>query len=167
MAYANRFTAADNLITQLSPIIAAVADPNVLVSYAGFLSVSAITVYEMAIKDVFIDFSVKKNTVFGLFIEKHLSRLNGRIMLGELRGTHIKPFGEKYLKRFDVEFQRRETASLAGAPSVSLTSQYNNLILCRHQFVHNGSPTLTVNEVISCYNQGKEIIHCLDFAMRR
>jgi hypothetical protein len=167
MAYANRFTPADNLITQLSPIIAAVADPNVLVSYAGFLSVSAVTVYELAIKDIFIDFSIKKNKVFGVFLEKHFSRLNGRILLGELRGTHIKPFGEKYLKKFDMEFQRRENANLAGAPPFNLTAQYNNLILCRHQFVHNGSPTLTINEVISCYNQGKEVIHSLDFAMRR
>jgi hypothetical protein len=167
MPYTDKFVPTDNLITQLSPIIAAVTDPGVKVSYAGFLSVSAITVYELAIKDVFIDFSVKKNGVFGFFIEKHFAKLNGRILFGELRGTHIKQFGDRYLKKFDKEFDKKERAWLTRTPPVSLKAQYNNLILCRHQFVHGGTPTLTINEVIDAYNQGKEVIHCLNSIMKR
>jgi hypothetical protein len=167
MPYADKFVPTDNLIDQLNPIIAGVVDPTVRISYAGFLSVSAVTVYELAIKNVFIDFAIKKNSIFGLVIENHFSKLNGRIKFSELRGTHIKQFGEKYLKRFDKDFKRKEDISLAAVVPISLMSQYNNLILCRHQFVHNGAPTLTINEVIDCYNQGKEIIHSLNFAMQR
>lgn len=167
MPYTDKFVPTDNLITQLSPIIAGVADPLVRASYAGFLSVSAITVYELAIKDIFIDFADKKHGVFGTVIENHFSRINGQIKISELRGKHISLFGGKYLKRFDKEFKRKENASLAGTPSISLTAQYSNLIICRHQFVHGGAPTLTANEVMDAYNYGKEVIHCLNFAMRR
>jgi hypothetical protein len=167
MPYLDKFVPTDNLILQLNPIITAVTDPDVRISYAGFLSVSAITVYELAIKEIFFDFSTRKNRVFGIFIEGHFARLNGKILFGDLRGKHINQFGDRYLNKFDRSLAIQEAASLAATPSISLKSQYNNLILCRHQFVHNGSPTLTINEVIDCYNQGKKIIHCLDFAMRR
>lgn len=60
MIYSDRFVATDNLITHLSAIIATITDPQIQASYAGFLSVSAITVYELAIKDIFSGFGKRK-----------------------------------------------------------------------------------------------------------
>jgi hypothetical protein len=73
--------------------------------YAGFLSVSGVTVFELAIKDIFIEFALKKNKVFGTFIDSHFEKINGRIKLDDLKKSHIKQFGEKYLKKFNKKLQ--------------------------------------------------------------
>ena len=167
MAYSDKFIPTDNLIARLNPTIIAVTDPDVKTSYAGFLSVSAITVYELAIKEIFINFSDKKNKVFGAVMEASFSKLNGRIKFSDLRGSHIKQFGQKYLDRFDQKIDKLELSSLSLAAPISPKSQYGNLLECRHQFVHGGSPTLSVNEVIQAYTNGKGIIHCLNATMIR
>jgi uncharacterized membrane protein YheB (UPF0754 family) len=166
MPYTDRFIPTDNLITNLSPYLSTITDTSVLASYAGFLSVSSVTVYELAIKDILEDFAHKKNKVFGHFIEKHLSRINGRIKLDTLKNDQVKTFGIKYLNKFNNSVTRKESAILV-SHGKSLTSEYGNLIICRHKFVHEGSPTLTIAEVVNSYNLGKEIIHSLFETMRR
>ncbi|MDP2338549.1 MAG: RhuM family protein [Bacteroidota bacterium] len=46
-------------------------------------------------------------------------------------------------------------------------SDYSNLIICRHKYVHGGSPTLTFQEVLDSYQIGKDVIHALYEAMQR
>ncbi|MES1182050.1 MAG: HEPN domain-containing protein [Flavobacterium sp.] len=167
MAYSDKFIATDTLITRLNPIIATVIDPDVRNSYAGLLSVSAITAYELAIKEICIAFSEKKHKVFGTVMEAHFSRLNGRIKYSALRGEIIKPFGKNYLDRFDNKMKRIERLKLTGPTHVSAIAQYDNLIQCRHGFVHGGNILLTPNEVIQAFSNGKDIIHCLHSSMVR
>lgn len=166
MLYTDRFIATDNLIIHLKSIVGAISDTSIKANYAGFLSVSAVTVYELAIKDVFNEFAAKKNKVFGNFVENHFSRINGKIKIKDLKGQHIKLFGEKYSNKFDASLKNKESALLATL-RISIKSSYDNLITCRHDYVHKGSPTLTIDEVINSYIYGKEIIHCLNEAMRR
>lgn len=166
MNYSDRFIATDNLITHLSSIITTITDPQIQASYAGFLSVSAITVYELAIKDIFSEFGKKKNTVFGEFVENYFSKINGRIRIDDLKGDHIKRFGEKYFARFKKMVQKTETSYMQ-LNHVSITTSYSNLVTCRHDFVHKGAPTLTINEVMDSYKYGKEVIHCLFNTMKR
>lgn len=166
MPYTDRFISTDNLITDLSPNIATITNAAILASYAGFLSVSSITVYELAIKDIFSDFATKKHLVFGHFVEKYLSRINGRIQINDLKSGQVKAFGNKYLQKFDASINQKETQFLA-SHGRSLKASYGNLITCRHEFVHQGSPTLTVAEVIDNYNLGKEVIHSLFDSMKR
>ena len=166
MPYTDRFIATDNLIVHLNTFVGTITDAALQANYAGFLSVSGITVYELAIKDIFTEFADKKNKVFGTVISTHFDKLNGRIRLPDLRGTHIKLFGEKYIKRFDKGLKIKENHFIRSS-RISVTNDYGNLITCRHEFVHKGTPTLTVNEVINCYLHGKEILHCLADAMKR
>lgn len=166
MAYTDKFISTDNLIAHLTPVIPTITDPAISASYAGFLSVSAVTVYELAIRDILNEFSTKKNKVFGVFTEKHFKRINGRIKLDALKGDHIPLFGDKYLIKFNKLVRNKQAAILATS-RVSITDAYNNLILCRHRFVHAGNPTLTISEVINFYNYGKEIIHSLNDTMKR
>jgi hypothetical protein len=130
------------------------------------LSVTAVTVYELAIRDIFNEFSKKKHKVFGEFTEKYFLKINGRIKLPDLRGQHIKLFGSKYLVKFDRLLAAKQTSILT-ASHLSITDDYNNLITCRHEFVHAGNPTLTIIEVMNCYNNGKEVLHSLHDAMTR
>ncbi len=166
MPYTDRFISTDNLITNLSPNIATITNSAILASYAGFLSVSSITVYELAIKDIFSDFATRKHLVFGHFVEKYLSKINGRIQIKDLKSGQVKAFGNKYLQKFEISLNNKETIFLA-SHGRSLKSSYGNLITCRHEFVHQGNPTLTVAEVIDNYNLGKEVIHSLFDSMKR
>lgn len=166
MAYQDRFIATDNLIAHLSPIVTGITDTAIKSNYAGFLSVSAVTVYELAIKDIFTEFATKNNIVFGNFIEKHFASINGRIKLDDLKGQHIKPFGTKYLDKFEKKLVQRERVVFTTTRK-NLRSDYSNLIICRHKYVHAGNPTLTFQEVLDNYQTGKEIIHSLYEAMQR
>lgn len=166
MSYQNRFVSTDNLIAHLNPFVNTISDAAIKANYAGFLSVSAVTVYELAIKDIFIEFAQKKNNVFGIFIEKHFSSINGRIKIDDLKGQHIKPFGTKYLDKFETKLKRREK-NVFNATRKNVRADYSNLIICRHKYVHGGSPTLTFQEVLDSYEIGKDIIHSLHEAMQR
>ena len=166
MPYTDRFISTDNLITNLSPNIATITNTAILASYAGFLSVSSITVYELAIKDIFSDFASKKHLVFGHFVEKYLSRINGRIQINDLKSNQVKAFGNKYFQKFETSINRKEAAFLT-SHGRSMKASYGNLITCRHEFVHQGNPTLSVAEVIDNYNLGKEVIHSLFDSMKR
>jgi len=166
MPYTDRFRATDSLITHLKTVIVTITDEEIKANYAGFLSVSAITVYELAIKDIFSEFALKKNKVFGTVIERYFKRLQGRIGLDDLKGNHIKLFGDKYLRKFNNKLTIKENRIFATS-RISISAEYGNLINCRHKYVHTGSPTLTINEVMEDFQSGKEIIHCLNEAMKR
>jgi|SRR5690606_21474295 len=166
MSYTNRFDSTDTLILHLIPYVNSLTDTSIKANYTGFLSVSAVTVYELAIKDIFRSFAEKKHIVFGDFVQKHFSSINGRIKLQDLKSNHISPFGEKYLKKFETRLSFKEKNILIHQKK-DLRSSYTNLILCRHKFVHVGYPTLTFQEVIDSYLIGKDVIHSLNEAMQR
>ena len=163
--YASRFSATDDLIVHLTPLVSAITDSRLKAYYAGFISVNAVTVYELAIKDIFKDFAEKKHAVFGCFAQNHFVRINGRIKLQELK-DHINLFGKKYEDRFKKQLKSKEDQALSKR-KISLINCYNNLITCRHQYVHGGAPTLTFSEVLDFYNNGKEIIDVLANTMKR
>lgn len=166
MAYTDRFVSTDGLVNHLQTVVFNITDESLKSKYAGFLSVNAVTVYELAIKDIFKDFSNKKNSVFGTFIEKHFAQINGRIKLNDLKDQHIKSFGVKYLDKFLKKLTTRERIILSSSGK-DVRSCYSNLIICRHTYVHEGSPTLSFNEVVDNYNIGKNVIHSLYEAMQR
>lgn len=167
MPYRRHFQLADDLIAHLNPIVGGVADPFIATRYVGFVAVAAVTVYELAIKQIFIDFAIAKHSILGTFTENYFERLNGRIKLADLRTQHVIKFGDKYLNRFDRRLDAIENASLR-ATGISLRSRYGNLITCRHDFAHEGviSANMTYADVIDAYESGKEIIHCLGGTMR-
>lgn len=166
MPYLNRFIQSDNIFMHLSSNLTSIKGTPYEPAYAGFLSVSAVTVYELAIKDIFIEFAEKKNKHFGIYVKSHFDRINGKIKLKELYDNHIIKFGDKYVDKFK-DFNSLKETSLMNSHKKSLKSAYNDLITCRHEFVHNGSPTLSIDEVIFNYDFCKDLIHCLAQAMKR
>ena len=168
MAYGVHFVTADNVITNLATVVAATADPILVGQYTGFAAVSAVTVYELAIKEIFIEFSAKKHKVFGYFTERHFERINGRITLHNLKKEHVPKFGERYQKRFEAALDKDELIELR-ASSISIKANYGNLIAWRHEFAHQGQiPTnATFAEVQRAYEYGKRVIDCLARCMSR
>jgi hypothetical protein len=166
MSYINRFQATDDLLTHLTTVIPTINDQAIIANYAGFLSVSAVTVYELAVKDIFIEFSTKKHNSFGVFTGNHFSRINGRIKIDDLKKEHVKAFGDKYLNKFKTLLDNKEQ-NILNSGGESIKASYGNLIVCRHEYVHKGVPTLTFSEIQRFFQLGKNVIDCLDKAMKR
>ena len=167
MAYSDHFKLADDLISHLDQANPT-SDPFISSRYVGFVVVAAVTVYELAIKEIFISFAEKKHKVFGNFTSNYFNRINGRIRRNDIEDRYIKRFGEKYLNRFKTKIDAiEEDANKQNKGSV--LSSYGNIITWRNQFAHEGNmpSTPTYNEVKKSYILGKELINCLAETMVR
>ncbi len=105
MAYTDRFTHADDIVQHLNTVIPSLSDPLLQAKYVGFVAVAAVTVYEMAIKEIFISFGRKKHRVLGVFTESFFDRINGKIKLDVLKKEYISKFGERYKIRFSKKLK--------------------------------------------------------------
>ena len=165
MLYTDRFKNIDDFLKHLDPLMNKIDDPLIQSRYLGFITTFAVTGYELAIKDIFFEFSDKKHKVLGAFVRAQFERMNGRIRKENLRDD-ISKFGEEYRKKFDEYLESKDNQLLhlgRGSP----ISSYGNIIAWRHQFVHGGAMSNTTYvELKKSYNLGKEVIHCLDGAMR-
>jgi len=168
MAYTDHYKLADDMIAHLDTVIGGISDPFIASRYVGFVAIASVTVYELAIKDIFIEFSEKKHKVFGTFTRSHFYRINGRIKTRDLREEHIVRFGQKYVKRFKRKLDEAEKQNIHDN-GVSILSSYGNIITWRHQFAHEGTipSTATYNEITRSYEAGKEVVRCLAETMRR
>lgn len=168
MSYADRFALVEDYLAHVDPVMATITDPFVEARYTGFIATSAVTAYELAIKDIFYAFADKKHLVLGEVTRTRLFRLNGKIKLNDLEKEHIKMFGMKYLTRFKNKLDKIENDHVV-AHGKSPKSAYNNVIVWRHQFVHEGTLPNTTNyaEIKDQYMAGKEVIHCLFKSMVR
>lgn len=168
MAYTDHFRHADDVITHLNGVVPTVADPLLTAKYSGFAAVAAVTVYELAIKEIFCEFGRKKHKVFGKFTESYFERINGRVTLRNIREDYCSRFGQIYSDRFRTHLDAAATAHLA-AHRRDLRSAYANLIVWRNDFAHEGKvpATATYAEVAQSYEDGKAVIHVLAAAMVR
>lgn len=168
MPYADRFAQVEDYLAHLDPMMAAIADPFVQGRYIGFIATSAVTAYELAIKDIFYAFADKKHNVLGNVKRAKFFRLNGKIKLDDLKKEHVKSFGDRYLVRFKRNLEAVDDAYVR-AHGNSPKTAYNNVITWRHTFVHEGEPPNTTNyeEIKRNYLAGKEVVHCLSTTMVR
>lgn len=168
MAYVDHFRLADDMIVHLDTVIGGIADPFIESRYVGFVAVTSVTVYELAIKEIFIEFSRNKHKVLGTFAQSHFDRINGRIKTKTLRDEYIIRFGDKYVKRFKTKLEKAERDYLRNH-STSVLSSYANIITWRNEFAHGGvvPSTVTYGEITKSYRAGKEVIHCLAETMHR
>jgi hypothetical protein len=168
MTYTERFVLVEDYLAHVDPMMAGIADPFVEARYTGFIATSAVTAYELAIKDIFYAFADKKHVVLGDVTRARFFRLNGKIKLDDLKKEHVRMFGVKYFNRFTKNLEKTENQYVI-AHNKSPKAAYNNVITWRHQFVHEGTLPNTTNyaEIKEQYNAGKEVVHCLFRSMVR
>jgi len=168
MPYSDHFNLADDFIVHLDISIAGIGDPFIRSRYVGFVAVSAATVYELAIKDIFISFASRKNKVLGNFTRKYFDRINGQVGRDRIVNNYLPLFGEKYVKRFHAKIEKAEIDFLK-ADKISIKSSYSNLLTWRHSFAHEGviPVNVTYEEVKKSYQYGCRLIHCLAETMNR
>ncbi len=167
MPYTDHFRLADDYISHLDKVMDTIGDPFIKSRYSGFLAISAVTVYELALKNVFIDFANQTHHMLGVFTANFFDRINGRIRVREIKEKYIQNFGDKYLRSFADGINRCEEEILRNEGS-SIISCYENIITWRNSFAHEGRlpDTCTYEEVKRAYACGKHVLHCLDGAMR-
>jgi len=168
MAYADHFRLVDDLISHLTPVVTGIRDPFLATRYTGFVAVTAVTVYELAVKEILCTFGESKHAVLGNFTRSYFERINGRIRYKTLHGEYVASFGDRYVRRFKKAVEKREKEVLVSKRKSILTS-YDNIITWRHEFAHQGQvPTnATYSEAVEAYAVGKELIECLASSMRR
>ena len=168
MAYSDHFKHADDIVNHLNMILPSITDPLLKVKYVGFVTVAAVTVYELAIKEIFIEFSHKKHKILGNFTENYFSRINGRIKTDDIKKEYLSKFGDKYLNKFKKNLDSTSQAHLR-LHKRDIKNAYANLITWRNDFAHEGkvNTTATYAEVIQAYEDGKVVIKCLAEAMAR
>ncbi len=168
MAYIDHFKLADDLISHLNTVINGITDPFLTSRYVGFVSIVAVTVYELAIKEIFVNFGNKKHKVLGNFTKTYFDRINGRIKTRIIKEDYLNRFGDKYVSRFKKILKLKEYYILKSR-KISIQSSYNNIIEWRNQFAHEGilPSTATYSEAIKSYEAGKEILICLAETLKR
>lgn len=168
MAYAEHFRHADDVIAHLNTVVPSITDPLLVAKYSGFAAVAAVTVYELAIKEIFCEFGRRKHKILGNFTESYFDRINGRISLRNIKEDYCPRFGDAYVakfkKRLDTAAQQYLLVHRRDA-----RSSYGNLIVWRNDFAHEGRApaTATYAEVVQAYEDGKLVIHTLAASMVR
>jgi hypothetical protein len=168
MTYSDRFALVEDYLAHVDPLMTAITDPFVEARYTGFIATSAVTAYELAIKDIFYAFADKKHAVLGEVTRARFFRLNGKIKFEDLKKDHIKMFGMKYIDRFVLNIEKADREYIRDHGK-SPKAAYNNIITWRNQFVHEGTLPNTTNyaEIKDQYMAGKEVVHCLFKSMVR
>lgn len=165
MGYQDHYQHADAIVAHLDTLVPGLADPLLRAKYTGFVTVAAVTVYEMAVKDVFIDFASQTHPVLGSFADSFFDRINGRIQLDDLK-KYAARFGQAYADTFIARLKDSSEQHLKAAKR-DPRSAYSNLVLWRHDFAHEAiAASATYQEAVTAYQDGKVVIECLAFAMQ-
>jgi hypothetical protein len=167
MPYSDHFKLTDDLIQHLDPILAGLNDPFIESRYTGFLSVSSVTVLELAMKTIFMDFANVKHKILANFCTKHFDRINGRIGLKLIQEDYLARFGSKYQTRFAKALEKLERQELLASGS-SIKASYGNLLTWRNEFAHGGNVPANASyaEVKRAFGCGKQVMNCLATSMR-
>jgi len=168
VAYSDHFRHADDVIAHLDGVVPALPDPLLRTKYAGFVTVAAVTVYELAIKEIFCEFGRKKHKVLGAFSESYFRRINGRVTLDDIKKDYCHRYGDGYVAKFKKRLDAVTMFHLK-AHHRDVKASYSNLIVWRNSFAHEGKvpPMVTYGEVVQAYQDGKEVIHSLAASMVR
>ncbi len=168
MLYSDHFQLADDYFSHLDTVISGISDPFIKAKYTGFAAVSGVTVYELALKEIFINFAHRKHKVLENFTLSYFDKINGRITRQNIEEDYLPKFGEKYLKRYKKLTQKKEKEILI-SERTSIKWCYGNIIAWRNEFVHEGRipANATYEEVFKSFQCGKHMLHCLSQAMTR
>lgn len=168
MAFEEYLRAVDDYISHTDIVVSQLQDPFIESRYVGFITVSAVTAYELALKEILIKFAKKKHKVFGNVIEGSYQRINGRVRLDDIKSRHIKQFGEKYLEKFNKKLEKQEAESLRNNNG-SIKASYGNIVTWRDAFVHKGNVPTTVSyrEAVGAFERSKDLIYIIAESMVR
>lgn len=166
MSYVDHFRLVDDILPHMDATVKDALDPFIQSRYVGFFAVSVAAVFELAIKQILIEFATQKHETFGDYCSGSLKKLNGKIQLDELGNNYIKLFGSVYLEKFKENIKNEEEKGFI-EKRYSIKAAYSQIITWRHAFAHEGKipEHATFDEAKNGYLSGKLIIAGLAKAM--
>jgi len=158
------FSDSDSFIKHIKDTSSNINDDFVTSRYVGFIAVSAVTIYEVNVRQLLMEFANKTHPMLGNFASNTFDKLNARISRDEIK-KYLKYFGEEYSDRFkEIIDEKENEREIEG----SVKSSYANLLTWRHQFVHAGTlpNQATFQESFKAYELGKEVVYALSEALK-
>lgn len=161
MAYQDHFRLVDDVSTHFDGAVNAV-DPFLQSRYVGFYAIASAAVVELALKEIIVGFAQKNHSLFGGYVANYYERINGRVTLSQINSEHLKPFGQKFQRRFKNLLKRVDSYYIV-KHGYSVKLSYEALFTCRHQFAHEGSvpDSSGYADIKQGYEAGKVVLACL------
>ena len=155
------FADSDSFIQHITDTASSIEDDYVTSRYVGFIATTAVTVYEVAVKKLLIEFANSQHPILANFVSAEFKQINARIRTEEIRKTYLDKFGKEYSERFVSLLEVKEDELVKDKGSI--IHSYGNLITWRHEFVHQGTvaANATFEEAVRSYGLGKEVIFVL------
>ena len=150
------FSDSDLFIKYIKDTANSTDDDFITSRYVGFIAVSAVTIYEINVKQLLKEFANKTHPMLGNFASIAFDKLNARNCRDDIE-KYLKHFGEEYSNRFKIMIDDKEDELVKVG---SVKGSYASLLTWRHQFVHDGTlpNQATFNESLKAYELGKEVI---------
>lgn len=131
--------------------------------YAGIICVISVTSYERAVKHLLWEYANISCIRYSNELSSELNRLNAKIKTGQLSRLLKKYFSQNTTQLFrkmldNGPFIYHNNKKISGE---QCESEYNNLIISRHAYVHAGTSHLTFDDACKNFENGKFIIECL------
>jgi len=154
------FVDSDSFIQYIEDIVRNIQDDYVTSRYVGFIATTAVTVYEVAIKKLLIEFARSQHPMLGNFISSELEKFNARINTKQIKESYLNRFGAEYSDSFKSLLNAKESELIKGG---SITQSYANIIGWRNRFLHTGRvpENPTFDETVKAYKLGKEVVYVL------
>lgn len=152
------------VIDILKPVHDSTSDLWLKSRLAGLVTVEAVSSFELAIKQLLIEFCKSRDNVFGSFAERRFQKLNGRIKISDIKGEYLTPLGGSYAAKFEMKLTEA-SASARAANRDDPALRYQALLQNRHSFVHTGSLTITFDESVEYFRDACIIPEALKAAL--
>ena len=155
------FVDSDSFIQHIKDTASSIRDDYVTSRYVGFIATTAVTVYEVAVKKLLVEFANVQHPILANFVSAEFEQINARIRTEDIREKYLDKFGKKYSDRFVSLLDAKEKEFIKDKGSI--IHSYGNLITWRNEFVHQGTvaKNATFDEAVKSYELGKEVIFVL------
>ena len=94
------FIHADGVVAHTRQLVSSATDPLIVGLYSGFITVSAVCSFEIAIKEIFTTFAQQKHPVLGNVTKDRFERISGKVAYKALKEDYVPMFGDKYADKF-------------------------------------------------------------------
>jgi hypothetical protein len=163
----DHFKLGDDLIAHLRELHIG-RDQTELLRYTGFVAVSAVTVFELVVKEEFCSFASQKHNLLGVFTSSYFDKINGKVRVEVLKKEYLKRFGDEFRDEF-ARILRSVVRTQLSLRRRDIERSYENIITWRNEFAHAGKApaNATFDEVCDAYDDGKLVLRCLRVALYR
>lgn len=124
----------------------------------NYAVIKACGTIEVSFKSLLADFCNKRS-------KKQIKRfIDKRVVNGSANPSYVNLL--KFLDHFDADWKKNFKANLDADPNkTQIHSSLQSLVDARNEFAHGGTPTITITDVITHFNNSRKAIEHMDFVI--